>query len=73
MKKKPYKSKTINSALVIILITIMSLMGIGEKEIVKTYDSISNTTGEKSENIKDLITMFAGFGVVYGRYKAKDV
>ena len=37
MKKHPIKSKTINSALVVALIAIMSLLGFGEQEIAKTY------------------------------------
>ncbi|GAG46301.1 unnamed protein product, partial [marine sediment metagenome] len=69
MKKSPLKSKTIDSALVIILITVMSLLGFGEEEIAKTYDTI----GEKKtmETGKELITLLAAGGAIYGRYKVK--
>lgn len=70
MKKKPYKSKTINSALVIILITVMSLLGFGEEEIAKTYDSIGQES--KTETTKELVTLVAGLGAIYGRYKVKE-
>lgn len=70
MKKKPYKSKTINSVLVIILITVMSLLGFGEEEIAKTYDTIGQE--KKTETAKELITLFAAGGAIYGRYKVKE-
>lgn len=70
MKKKPYKSKTVNSALVIILITVMSLLGFGEEEIAKTYDAIGQES--KTETVKELATLLAAGGAIYGRYKVKE-
>ncbi len=70
MVKKPYKSKTVNSALVIILIAVMSLLGFGEKEIAKTYDQLGQES--KTETAKELMTLVAAGGVIYGRYKAKE-
>jgi len=70
VKKHPLKSKTVNSALVVILIAVMSLLGFGEAEIAKTYDSIGQEN--KSENVKELITLAAGGLAIYGRYKAKE-
>ena len=70
MKKKPYKSLTLQSALVIVLITIMSFLGIDEKEIAKTYDAIGQES--KSQIPKELITLIAAGGVMYGRYRVKE-
>ncbi len=70
MKKSPIKSKTINSALVIILIAVMSLLGFGESEMADTYDSIN--PGNKSESVKEIITILAAGGAIYGRYKVKE-
>lgn len=70
MNKPPLKSKTINSALVIILIAVMSLLGFGEAEIARTYDQLG--TENKSETAKELITLAAGGAAIYGRYKVKE-
>ena len=72
MKKNPLKSKTISSALVIIVMVCMSLLGIGEEQMGETYDTITQGTGTKTEKSKDLITLLATGGVIYGRYKVKD-
>lgn len=71
MKKHPLKSKTVNSALVVALIAIMSLLGFGEAEIAKTYDQLGQDKG-RSETTKEVISLFAAGGAIYGRYKAKD-
>ena len=70
MNKPPLKSKTINSALVVILIAVMSLLGFGEEEIAKTYDQIGKEN--KSETVKEIITLAAGGAAIYGRYKVKE-
>lgn len=70
MKKHPLKSKTVNSALVIALMAIMSLLGIGETEIAKTYDSLGKEN--KFDSGKDMVTLLAAAGAVYGRYKVKE-
>ena len=71
MKKSPLKSKTVNSALVIILIAVMSLLGFGEDEIAKTYDQVGNDTVE-TETIKEIGALIAACGAIYGRYKVKE-
>lgn len=70
MKKHPLKSKTINSALVIALLAIMSLLGIGEEEIARTYDTIGQE--KKTETTKEVMTLLAAGGAMYGRYKVKE-
>ena len=73
MNKPVFKSKTINSSLVIILIAIMSLLGYGENEVAKTYDQLGKET--KTETTKELVTLGAGAFAVYGRMrvgKGKD-
>jgi len=72
VNKKPLKSKTINSALVVIVIVCLSILGVGEKQIGQTYDAISDTTGQTTEGAKDLITLLAAGGAIYGRYKVKE-
>ena len=70
MKKHPLKSKTIDSILVIALIAIMSLLGLGENEIAKTYDGLGKE--KKSETVKELITLGAAGSAIYGRYKVRE-
>ena len=72
MKKSPLKSKTIDSALIIIVIAILSLLGVGEAEVGKTYDTITTQTGKRTENAKEIITILGGAGAIYGRYKVKE-
>lgn len=72
MKKHPLKSKTINSALVIALVAIMSLLGFGKAEIAKTFDGLGKNKGTQTETIKEIATLFAAGGAVYGRYKVKE-
>lgn len=70
MKKNPLKSKTIDSALVIVLIAVMSLLGFGEGEIAKAYDSLEQS--KKPIPVKELVTLLGAGGVIYGRYKVKE-
>lgn len=72
MRKHPLKSKTIKSALTIIVIAILNILGVGEAEIGNTYDTITNATGQKTETAKDIGILVAGAGAVYGRCKVKD-
>ena len=67
MNKSVFKSKTINSTLVIIAMTIMSLLGIGEEEIARTYDAIGKES--KTETTKEIVTLIAAGGAVYGRLR----
>lgn len=70
MNKPVLKSKTINSVLVIILIAVMSLLGFGEEEVAKTYDSIGKRG--RTETSKEILTLGAGLFAVYGRLKVKE-
>lgn len=71
MKTKPFfKSKTVNSALVIIVIAALNLLGIGEAEIGATYDTITTNTGTTTESAKDLTALVAGAVAIYGRFRA---
>lgn len=72
MKKHPLKSKTIDSALIVIVMAALSLLGVGEKELGKTYDTITTETGKEVAAGKDLISLLAGAGAIYGRYKVKE-
>ena len=75
MDKPKYKSKTIVSASIVILMAVLSFFGVGEKELLQTYDTISNSTGNKVEDGKELITILAGIGAFWGRTrvgKGKD-
>ena len=72
MKKHPIKSKTINSALTIIVIACLNLLGVGETKIGNTYDTITNATGQKTEAAKDIGLLIGSAGVIYGRYRVKD-
>ncbi len=72
MKKHPLKSKTVNSALTIIVIACLNLLGVGETQIGNTYDTITDVTGQKTEAAKDIGLLLGSAGVVYGRYKVKE-
>ena len=71
MKKKPHKSLTIQSALVVVLIAVMSLLGFGEGEIAKTFDGLSQDK-KADMPIKELLTLIASGGAIYGRYRVKE-
>lgn len=71
MKKNPLKSKTIDSVLVVILIAVMSILGIGEKEIVQTYDGLGESR-KADVPVKELATLGAAGMAIYGRYKVKN-
>ena len=70
MKKHPLKSKTVNSALVVILIAVMSLLGFGEGEIAKTFDQLGKEN--QTETVKEVGTLLGALGVLYGRFKVKE-
>lgn len=70
MKKHPIKSKTINSALVIVLIAVMGLLGFGESEIATTFDGLGKEN--QTETVKEIGTLLGALGVVYGRFKVKE-
>lgn len=73
MNKPVFKSKTVNSSLVVVLMAVMSLLGFGEQEVARTYDALGKES--KSETTKELITLGAGAFAIYGRMrvgKGKD-
>ena len=72
MKKNPLKSKTVDSALIVIVLAALSLLGVGEKELGKTYDTITTETGSEMAAGKDILSLIAGAGAIYGRYKVKE-
>lgn len=72
MKKHPLKSKTILSTFVIILMAFMSILGVGEKDLIETYDQIEEKTGKDFGINTELITLIAAGGAIYGRYKVKE-
>ena len=72
MKKNPLKSKTVNSALIIMLVAVMSLLGFGEAEIVSTFDGLGKNDQAQTETVKELATLLAAGGAIYGRYKVKE-
>ena len=74
MNKHPIKSKTINSAIIIIIIGLMNLIGIGDKQIAQTYDTMTDGKGT-TEQVKDIGIVAGAIGVIYGRFrvgKGKD-
>ena len=65
------KSKTIRALLTAAVIVLLNLLGVGEEQIGKTYDTIQDHRGKQTETIKD----FGLLGVLgyafYGRSVAK--
>lgn len=71
MDKNPIKSKTMLSGLVILIIALMSLAGVGEKQLGETFDTMTDVTRTQIDNGKEIIQLLGCFGVFYGRYKVK--
>ncbi len=74
MNKNPIKSKTIKSAIVILIIGLMNLIGVGDKQIAQTYDTMTDGKGT-TEQVKDIGILAGAIGVIYGRFmvgKGKD-
>ena len=72
METKAYlQSKTIRSLAIVLAIVVLNLLGIGEAEVAQTIDSMGEMTGEKTENIKDILMLFGIGGAAYGRAVAK--
>jgi hypothetical protein len=71
MNKHPLKSKTMCGIFTVIIIALMNIMGVGEAEIGNTYDTITNSTGQKTESAKDIGLVVGGAFAAYGRYKVK--
>ena len=65
------KSKTIRAILTAAVIVILNLLGVGEEQIGKTYDTIHDHRGKQTETIKDLGLMGLLGYAFYGRNVAK--
>ena len=71
MKTKSYlKSKTIDSLIVAVILIILNILGIGEAEPGKTYDTMLDMQGRQTEQIKNLLVLGALGGAAYGRANA---
>lgn len=68
--KHPLKSKTIESLIVAVLILIMNILGVGEAQPGKTYDTMLEMEGRRTEQVKNLALIGACGGAAYGRWKA---
>jgi len=71
--KKFYQSKTINSAIIIIVVGIMNLWTLFTKPMDGfTYDTwTEDIQKQKADELKNLILVGGGAGAIYGRTKAK--
>ena len=65
------KSKTIRALLTAVVIVLLNLLGVGEEQISKTYDTISDHKGKQTETAKDIGLIGALGYAFYGRYVAK--
>lgn len=71
MLAEALKSKTIRGLMTAAVIVLLNLLGVGEEQIGKTYDTINDTRGRQTETAKD-IGLIAALGVAtYGRVVAK--
>ncbi len=68
---KYLKSKTIRALMTGVVIVLLNLLGVGEEQIGKTYDTIHDTQGKQTETAKDLGLLGALGFAVYGRKVAK--
>ena len=65
------KSKTIRSLMTAAVIVLLNLLGVGEEQIGKTYDTIHDHSGKQTETLKDVGLLGALAYGVYGRSVAK--
>ncbi len=71
MNKEIVKSKTIRGLMVGMVLILLNLLGVGEETIGKTYDTIHDHVGKKTETAKDIGLLGALAYSVYGRSVAK--
>lgn len=64
------KSKTIRSLAIILIVVVMNIMGIGEAEVGKTYDAVTQKEGRGAEQIKNILMLVGLGGAGYGRVVA---
>lgn len=65
------KSKTIRAILVAAVLVMMNLLGVGEEEIGRTYDTIHDHRGKQTETAKDLGLLGMLGYAFYGRNVAQ--
>lgn len=65
------KSKTIRGLLTALVLVILSILGVGEEQIGKTYDTIHDHRGKTTERVKDVGMLGALLYSTYGRSVAK--
>lgn len=65
--KENLQSKTVNSALLIIIVAILNIMGLFEATPGQTYDTMLELQGRQGEQIKNLLLMGGGAGAIFGR------
>ena len=65
------KSKTIRAIMTAAVIVLLNLLGVGEEQIGKTYDTIHNQRGKQTETAKELGLLGALGYAFYGRNVAK--
>ena len=65
------KSKTVRGLMTAAVIVLLNLLGVGEEQIGKTYDTIHDRQGKQTETAKDLGLVGALAYSVYGRSVAK--
>lgn len=65
------KSKTVRAILTAFVLVLLNLLGVGEEQIGRTYDTIHDHRGKQTETIKDLGLLGALGYAFYGRSKAK--
>ena len=65
------KSKTVRGLMTAAVLVLLNLLGVGEEQIGKTYDTIHDHRGKQTETVKDLGLVGALAYSVYGRSVAK--
>ncbi len=65
------KSKTIRALMTAAVIVLLNLLGVGEEQIGKTYDTIHEHQGKQTETMKDIGLIGALGWAAYGRTVAK--
>lgn len=65
------KSKTVRALLTAAVIVLLNLLGVGEEQIGKTYDTIHDRQGKGTETAKDVGLVGALTYALYGRSVAK--
>ena len=61
------KSKTIRFLIIALVIVLTNIMGVGEAEPGKSYDTINTMEGEEVEQVKNILLLIGIGGASYGR------